>query len=493
MRLVFVLLAGLPLLTFAADFSDPAPPVVNALQQNLAPKAPAPQKELTFHIAPQPLAKDAVTTDSLGFLGSTHTPISPETHLRADLKDLPKVWETEKGTGYAPPSILGDRLILFHRIQDEEVVDCLHADTGQRSWRFAYPTQYQDRYGYTNGPRCTPVIDAANSLVFTFGAEGKLHALDLKTGQLLWKRDILADFKLEPNFFGVGSTPLLEKDLLIINVGAKNACVVAFDIKTGKARWASPAPKDWGPAYASPIAATIHNQRRLFVFAGGESHPATGGLLCINPDNGVVDFSLSWRGRRDESVNASAPLIIDGDKVWISECYGKGGVLLQLTLDGANKFSAKTLWETDKLGTHFMTALPFKGHLYGCDGHGPANCPLVCLDIATGEEKWRTEPDLSESITTRSGEQKTLRLNTDRCHLLHVDGKTLCLTEWGHLLYLDLSPAGCNVTARTWLFAAGETWSPPVLSRGLLYINQNAPDLLNKKPPRLICYDLRGK
>ncbi len=143
--------------------------------------------------------------------------------------------------------------------------------------------------------------------------------------------------------------------------------------------------------------------------------------MCVNPDNGAVDFSFPWRGRRDESVNASAPLIVD-DKVFISECYGKGGVLLQLSLDQAGKFSAKTLWETDKLGTHFMTALPLNGHLYGCDGHGPTNCPLVCLDLASGEEQWRTEPDLAEEITTRTSEKKTLRLNTDRCHLLHADG-----------------------------------------------------------------------
>jgi outer membrane protein assembly factor BamB len=237
----------------------------------------------------------------------------------------------------------------------------------------------------------------------------------------------------------------------------------------------------------------MQNQRRVFVFAGGESHPATGGLLCINPADGAVDFSFPWRGRRDESVNASAPLVIDNDKVWISECYGKGGVLLQLTLDANSKFSAKPLWETDKLGTHFMTALPLAGQLYGCDGHGPNACPLVCLDLANGEEKWRTEPDLAETITTRSGEKKEAHLSSDRCHLLHADGKTLCLTEWGHLLYLDFSPAECKLTARTWLFAAGETWSPPVLSHGLLYINQNTPDLLNKRPPRLICYDLRGK
>ena len=487
-RLIFLTLLLAPFA--AADFQDPAPPANNALKP-IAPPAPKAQKELIFRAAPKSLPKDAVTVDSPGFLGLNHSPFSVETKLRPDLKDLAIVWETEKGTGYAAPSILGDRLILFHRLKDEEVVDCLHPDTGQRYWRFTYPCEYQDRYGYTNGPRCTPVIDEERSLVFTFGVEGKLHALDLKTGQVLWKRDILAEFKLDPNFFGVGSSPLLENGQLIINVGAKGACVVAFDAKTGKAQWSSAAPKNWGPSYASPIPATVHNQRRIFVFAGGESRPATGGLLCINPADGSVDFAFPWRGRRAESVNASAPLLID-NKIYIAECYGKGGTLLELSLGQDNKLVPKQLWENDKLSTHFMTALPRAGHLYGADGHGPANCPLVCLDLATGEEKWRIEPDFSETVTTRSGERKTLKLSSDRCHLLHVDNKTLCLSEWGQFAYLDLTPAGCKVTSRIWLFAAGETWSPPVLSRGLLYINQNAADQLNSKPLRLICYDLRA-
>src|SRR5205823_10352526 len=153
--------------------------------------------------------------------------------------------------------------------------------------------------------------------------------------------------------------------------------------------------------------------------------------------------------RRYESVNASSPLIVDQDKVFTSECYGKGGTLLQVLPPSNGKLAVKQLWETDKLGTHFMTAVSLAGHLYGADGHGPNNCPLVCLELASGDEKWRTEPDLSEVVTTPAGETKKLVLNTDRCHLLQADKKTLCLTEWGHLLWLDLSAAGCKVTSRT--------------------------------------------
>ncbi|HXE52629.1 MAG TPA: hypothetical protein VN541_06405 [Tepidisphaeraceae bacterium] len=72
-----------------------------------------------------------------------------------------------------------------------------------------------------------------------------------------------------------------------------------------------------------------------------------------------------------------------------------------------------------------------------------------------------------------------------------VDGRFLCLGEFGHLLWVDLSPKGYRELSRAWLFAAGETWTPPVLSRGLLYICQNAPDSLHHTGRRLLCYDLR--
>jgi outer membrane protein assembly factor BamB len=475
----------------AADFVDPAPPAVTpAPAPPSQPPAPRPQKELTFHAAARALSKDAVTHDWLSFLGPTHSPVSPESHLIENLKEMKPVWEVEKGNGYSAPAIFRDSLVLFHRAGDEEVVERLHPETGQRYWRISYPSEYVDRYGYTNGPRCAPVIDKDNGLVFTCGAEGKLHAIDLASGHVVWKRDVLKEFALEQNFFGVGATPLLESGLLIINAGAKNACAVGIDPKSGKIRWAAAAPKDWGPSYASPVPATVHGLRRVLVFAGGESRPASGGLLCLDPTTGAVDFSFPWRGRRYESVNASSPLLVDGDKVFISECYGKGGVLLQLSREG-DKLAHKVLWESDKLGTHFKVALPKDGHLYGCDGHGPNNCPLVCIDAATGQEKWRTEPDLSETVKLRTGETRKTLLSTDRCHLLHADGKTYCLTEWGHLVVLDLSPKGCTMTSRRWFFAAGETWTPPVISRGLLYISQNQPDKLNAKPQRLLCFDLR--
>ena len=92
-----------------------------------------------------------------------------------------KVWEKRIGQGFAGPVVAGDRLILFHRVGREEVVDALDARTGEARWHFAYPTTYRDDFGFDEGPRAVPVV--AGNRVYTFGAEGQLHAIDVATGR----------------------------------------------------------------------------------------------------------------------------------------------------------------------------------------------------------------------------------------------------------------------------------------------------------------------
>lgn len=444
-----------------------------------------PNPEVTYRSAPKPLPPGAVTSDWATFLGPTHNMASPETKL---LRDFPAdglrvVWEMPRGSGFAAPVVQGDRLIVFHRVGDEEVVECLYPLDGRRYWRFAYASAYQDRYGYNHGPRASPVI--ADGRVFTCGAGGRLHALDLVTGRVLWSHELLPEFKVTQNFFGVASAPLVEGGKVIVNVGAPGGpCVVAFAADTGKQLWG--AGDTWGPSYASPIPAVLQGKRRVLVFAGGESRPATGGLLCLDPENGRIDFTFPWRGTRFESVNAASPVVM-GNQIFLGECYGSGGVLLEVQADG----TARVGWKNPTFGMHFMTALVLGDHLYGVDGHGPRDAELVCVERATGREVWRTQPEWTETLPARGGTREAT-LGTYRASLLHVDGRVLCLGEYGHLLWIELSPQGYREVARTWLFAAPETWTPPVLSRGLLYVNQNARGMFRGEPPRLICYDLRA-
>lgn len=466
-----------------APFADPAPPAVQSPAEMIPPPAQK-NPDATFHVAPRPLPDGAATSDWPCFLGPAHNAFSNETILTPDLAKNPPalVWEMKKGTGYAAPAIVDGRLILLHRVGDEEVVECLDALDGSRYWRFAYPTSYEDRYGYCDGPRSSPAV--ADGMVFAIGAQGKLHCLKLATGQLLWQRNLMAEFKLPQNFFGVGASPLVEGNLLIVNVGAPGGpCVAAFDTKTGRIVWG--AGKAWGPSYATPTPATPHGQRRVLVFAGGESRPPTGGLLCIDPANGHLESEFPWRGTRRESVNASSPVVI-GDRVFVSECYGSGGVLLDLA-DGA----CKPVWKNPTFGTHFMNAIPKDGYLYGIDGHGPEDAFFVCVRISDGSEMWRTRP-MWEEIEHRGDDRRTVPMGTDRCTLIMCPGEArcLCLGEYGHLLWLDLNPKGYRELSRTRLFAASDTWTPPALSHGLLYVCQNQPGQ-NGEPLRLLCYDLR--
>jgi len=286
---------------------------------------------------PKPLAKDAVTHDWTAFLGPTHNAISTETRLSRRLPP-PLVWEFAKGTGYASPAIAGERLVLLHRLGNEEIVECLHAETGATNWQFRYPTDFEDGYGYNNGPRSSPVIDAARA--YTVGAQGQVHCLDLATGKLIWKRNLESEYLVRQGFFGTASTPLIEGQLLIMNVGAPGGpSVVGLDKTTGREMWR--AGKEWGASYASPVPAVVHGKRRVFVFAGGESNPPTGGLMSIDPSDGRVDFAFPWRSRSYESVNASCPVVFD-NKVFISASYRTGGALVEIR----PAFTYRQLWTT---------------------------------------------------------------------------------------------------------------------------------------------------
>lgn len=466
-------------------FKDPGKPVVLEIQKREAPQ-PKDHPRVTFHSAPKPLADGAIAHDWVSFLGPTHDGISTESPL---LKDWPEegpplVWEMKTGMSYSSPAIRGDRLVYFHRVEEEDVVECLHPETGQLYWRFSYPTQYQDRYGYNNGPRASPVIDG--DWVYVYAANGMLHCLHLETGQIRWKRHLSREFRVPQDFFGVSCTPLVEGDSLIINLGAPGGpCVIALNKETGEMVWG--AGDKWGPSYASPVPAEIHGKHRVFVFAGGDSAPPTGGLLCLDPLNGKIDFEFPWRSTSYESVNASCPVVY-GNKVFISASYETGGAALEVLPD----FTHKLLWTADGFGTHFNTSLYKEGYLYGFDGRHPHTASLVCFEAETGKEMWREVPEWEITIQRRGKETKVKR-GTLRGTLIHADGDFLCLGESGALLWLDLSPEGYKEIDRATLFDAPETWCPPVISRGLLYLCQNTKDISTGSPPRLLCYDLRGR
>tara|TARA_R110002096_G_scaffold159011_9_gene324648 strand:+ start:231 stop:1577 length:1347 start_codon:yes stop_codon:yes gene_type:complete len=423
---------------------------------------------LTFHSAPEPLNHEAVTSDWPRFLGPNHNLHSPETQL---LKDWPEsgptpIWEVERGSGHAPAVVKGDYVVLFHELNSRELVECLHPETGKRHWKFDYPVTLGSSYGQQDAPRAPAVIDG--DLTFSVGLRGDLHCFHLQTGEVVWKKNLNEEYGDAPFFFGRGSSPLVLGEHLILNTGGR-ACVVALDKKTGKEVWAT--PHQWQASYASPVPATIHGKKRVMVLTGGMTNPPSGGLLSLDPANGKIDGAFPWRASMFASVNAASPVVV-GNGVFITESYTEGGGLIRFPPTG----KAELVWKAPRFGSQITTPVLHEGHLYGFDGSSASGTELVCYEAESGREVWR------DGLAIEIGASRAL---PGRGSLLRADGAFLCLGAQGSLLWLDLSPKGVTILSKAQLFRAPETWGAPALSRGLLFVNQNALG------SRLIAYDLR--
>ncbi|MEE3180491.1 MAG: PQQ-binding-like beta-propeller repeat protein, partial [Planctomycetota bacterium] len=282
-------------------------------------------------------------------------------------KGPPRLWEQDIGSGYSSITTSGGRLLLFHRVENSLHVDSLDPGTGKRQWRFSYPTDYEDLYGYDSGPRCAPAV--YQGAVYTLGPKGLLHCLEVETGKKRWMIDIRTRYSIGANFFGTGATPLVTAGKIFCNLGGirfitegkRDGMAFAFDAKTGKELWKTVSD---GGSYASPSLAEIDGAKHLFIFHRG-------GLSCYDPATGKERWKFPWHARFRDSVNGATPLVV-GDQVFFSATYGAGSVCLQVKKD-----SYKTLWKDDLtkrgriLDIHWTPPNYLDGHLYAFSGRNP--------------------------------------------------------------------------------------------------------------------------
>lgn len=380
------------------------------------------------------------------FLGPTRNGVSAETGLTTSWPaGRPTVlWQKEVGAGFSGPAVAGGRLVLFHRQGDQEIIECLDARTGKGQWKLDYPTHYQDDFGFDDGPRATPLL--AEGRVFTLGAEGTLHCLDLKTGAKRWGRKLEDAYHPPKGFFGVGTSPILEGGLLVVNVGARGAGIVAFEKDTGKEAWRA---TDDEASYSSPVAATVDGVRHLFFFTRA-------GLVSLDPRDGSVRFRKLWRSRMNASVNAASPVVV-GDRLFVSACYGAGAVLLRVGKDRADE-----LWKGNEiLSTHYGTAVCRQGFLYGFDGRQEHVARLRCVELATGKVRWSKDEFGCGSM-------------------ILADSLLWIVAENGELVVVEAQPDGYREKARAAVLDK-PCRAPIALSEGRLYARDEK---------RLVCLSL---
>jgi outer membrane protein assembly factor BamB len=385
------------------------------------------------------------------FLGPRQNNTSAETGLLLDwpAEGPPVVWRKKLGRSYSPPVVAKGRLIAFHRLGDEEVVECIDARTGASFWDFRYPTRYVDRYAYNGGPRSSPTIDG--DCVFTYGAEGVLTCLDLGTGRKVWQRTLNKDLNVPQGFFGVGIPPMIEKDIILLNAGGPGgAGVVGINKKTGQTAWQA---GDCGASYSAPVVCTIGGQR-MAVFFTKE------GLLVAGPDTGKILHEFPFRSPLYESVNAASPVVVD-DVVFLSSAYYVGSVALRLAPDGL-----KCLWrDKNNMQNHWATSIYHDGCLYGTHGRHEAEAVMRCLDWKTGAVRW-TSPR-----------------GVGRTTFIMAQGHFIAMGERGDLALVEVNPEHYVEKKRVPVLDA-PCWAPPVLANGFLYVRNETT---------LLCLDLRAR
>ncbi len=403
------------------------------------------------------------------FLGSTGDGKSLETGLSTDwISNPPKLlWHKKAGTGFAAPSVSKGRLMLYQRVRNEdgdqrfcERLTCLHSETGEKLWRVDFPTNYQDLNGYGDGPRSSPVIDG--NRVFILSPEGMLRCLQCVDGKLVWEVDLREDFNCDLIIYGVGTTPVVLGNRLLIIVGGKlpqnsEAAVVALDKQTGVFQYSV---GKGAASYATPLIRKSQGRSWCFAFIRE-------GLLVFEPETGKIDFEFPWRSNIAGCVNAATP-VVENDRVLISEAYGKGSAMLQFFGGGYQPLWQDTRASREKsLQMHWATPIYHEGFLYGCSGRHSAGGVLKCVDWQSGKTLWKQK-------------------SRDRTSLTYFDRHFVSLGENGVLTLFKASPNGYQEVGRldennTEVMPSYPAWGAPVISRGLLYV---------RGKHEIICYDI---
>jgi outer membrane protein assembly factor BamB len=362
-------------------------------------------------------------------------------------------WKAKIGEGYAGAAVVGEQVLVFHRLQDVEQLLCLHATHGSTLWKADFPANYRGGIDPDTGPRCVPVVAA--SRVFLLGASGSCHAVDLKSGETLWTRNLAEDFNAPDGYFGAGSTPVVVHETLLVNVGGKKGGIVGLHVSDGKTAFALGNEQ---ASYASPISyatqAADKSTQALFVTRLN--------FVAVNPQLQTQKI-LTPFGRSGPTVNAAIPLLHE-DKVFLTASYGVGGALIDL------KHPQEPLWSNDEsLSSQYSTPVLHHGFLYGV--HGREDIPpahLRCVEWNTGKVLW-----------SRDG--------FGVAHVIRIANELLLTTIEGECVIVACDSEGYRELARHRLTTA-TTRALPAFSNGQLFVRSN-----QGKQGELLCYSWSKK
>lgn len=290
-----------------------------------------------------------------------------------DENALSQQWRVELGPSYSGPIVDEQRVYTTEtRDAEREVISAYDRQSGGLAWT----TEWEGAmtvpfFAAVNGSwiRATPAVD--EEALYVAGMRDVLVCLDKATGKQRWRVDFVKEFGTPLPSFGFVSSPLVDGEYLYVQAGGG---VVRLRKRSGEVVWRTAEDGGGmnGSAFSSPVIAELAGQRQLLV-QGREK------LMGIDLDGGEVIWSQpiqSFRG-----MNILTPTIYNGGI--FTSAHSGTTQLWNVTSDGA----ISEVWRL-AAQAYMSSPVVVEGHAY----LHLKNQRLACIDLATGQQRWRTRP-----------------------------------------------------------------------------------------------------
>jgi outer membrane protein assembly factor BamB len=278
-----------------------------------------------------------------------------------------QVWKVSVGFADATPALVNDKLYVFTRQGENEILQCLDANTGKKIWLSQGTTGPAASHP---GPRSSPAV--SDGKIVTLGIEGDIACFDAVTGKQIWQNE---DFKGAFPQFYTGMSPLIASGICVANLGGPQVGqFVAFDLASGSIKWKTAGE---GPTYGSPVLMTVDGVKQV-VFQSQTK------LIALNFFDGAVLWEFATPVGTGRVQNAASP-VVDQQKIFFTG-LNNGVNAIEIKKQG-NGYTVNKLWTNSDFSTSFNTPVLKDGFLYGLSNKSR----LFCINASDGKTAWTDE------------------------------------------------------------------------------------------------------
>jgi outer membrane protein assembly factor BamB len=346
---------------------------------------------------------------------------------------LTQRWKIEVGLGYATPLVVGDRLYVFSRRGDNEVMAALDPESGKVIWEGSYPVSFTMNKGaarHGQGPKSTPAY--ADGKLFSIGMTGVITAWDAKDGKELWRKP---GSDLLPTFTTHAFSPIVDRGLVVFHPGGHDkGAITAFDVNTGATKWT------WngdGPGYGSPIVVELGATRQLIALTQGK-------LVGLDVSTGAPLWERPFVSRN--FTNSATP-ILAGQTVIVSN----GGPVTAVAVTRRDsQWITEEAWTNDEQPYRLSNPVLIGDALFGLSTRNSGQ--YFAVDVKTGKSLWTSEP-------RQAGQAAVVKAGS----------LVFSLEDDGELAIGRVNSTGFE-QLRRYTVADSETWTQPTISGNRLFV-----------------------